>query len=134
MNEERKYNITVTESQANILVRALDLFSRIGIGQFENVVEVYNHDFRLDAVKQERIRLCLQWAKEEAGHPANGSYGIHNKAVSNDFRAAYDLQQVIRHRIAWDRRPEGGIQVNFDEPRSISGLPLAQMTKVADGA
>lgn len=129
MDEERKYNITVTESQALLLERALDLFTRIGIGQFENIIEVYDHDFRLDAETKEHMRTGTDIAKRAVGHPTNGSYGIHNTAVSNDFRVAYDLQQVIRHRRAWARCPGGGFGVSFDEPYSISGVPLAQMAE-----
>jgi len=125
-----KYNLTVTEEQARILTDALDLYSRIGIGQFEEVLQVYDRNLKLDEETRDRIRIGLDIAKREAGHPRSGSHGIHNEKVDDRFRAAYDLQQVVRNRLAWDRNPKGGIQVQFDEPRAISQMRLATIEKV----
>ncbi len=125
------YTITVNERQARILVAALDIYSRIGIGQFEAAAEVYDVAFRLAVEVKDRIRAGLRIAKEAAGHPANGSFGIHNASVADDFRNAFDLQQVIRNRLAWDRKPEGGVQVDFDEPRQIGTEPLAKITEAS---
>ena len=49
--------------------------------------------------------------------------------INDSFRVAWDLQQVIRYRLAWDRNPEGGIQVIFDEPLKSSQEPLACIKK-----
>lgn len=135
MKVKRTYTLTMSEEQASLLVRALDLYSRIGIGQFEEVLEVYDHRMRRSLEVREEIRAALKSAKMAAGHPSNGSFGINNQEVADEFRAAYDLQQVVRHRLAYDRRPEGGIQVCFDEPRQLSEQPLATIvsTIVADG-
>lgn len=124
-----KYNLTLNEKQAEILIAALDLYSRIGIGQFEDVLNVYDRNLKLDYEVREQLRRDLNKAKIAAGHPPNGSYGIHNPEVRDEFRTAFDIQQVVRHRIAWDRKPEGGIQVNFDTPRQIGTEPLAEISK-----
>ena len=115
------YSLNLSEEQAQIVIRALDCFSRIGIGQFENILEVYDQG----ALQQGTLaRSFVDRVKQEAGHPPNGSHGIHHRAVSDDFRAAYDIQQVLRNRVAFQRHPEGGITVDFDQPRQISKLPL----------
>ena len=124
-----KYNLTLNEKQAEILVAALDHYSRIGIGQFEDVLNVYDRNFKLNYEVREQLRHALDKTKITAGHPPNGSYGIHNPEVRDEFRTAFDIQQVVRHRIAWDRNPEGGNQVNFDTPRQIGPEPLAKMSK-----
>jgi hypothetical protein len=121
---KKTYTLTMSEAQARLVIRALDIFTRIGIGQFEEVLAVYDRALNLDYQKRERLRISLNSAKAEAGHPANGSYGIHNPEVNDDFRAAFDIQQVIRNRLAFDQKPEGGIGVDFDEPRQISKLLL----------
>jgi hypothetical protein len=124
-----KYTLTLNEKQAQILVSALDLYSRIGIGQFEEVLQVYDRDLKLDHDQRERIRKALNVAKGEAGHPSNGSYGIHNPEVRGEFRTAYDIQQVVRNRLAWDRKPQGDITVDFDKPDRIGTEPLAKCAK-----
>lgn len=124
---ERKYNLTLTEEQAGVLTDALDLFVRIGIGQFEVVVEVYDPC----GETRHNIKALLLAAKEHAGLPRNGGPGIHNSKVPDRFRAAFDLKQVVRNRVAWDKNPKGGIQVQFDEPNRTSELtPLATIAEV----
>jgi hypothetical protein len=129
-NSESKYTLTLNEDQARILIRALDLYSRIGIGQFEEVAQVYDRGLKLDLPTRDRIRVGLNIAKAEAGHPVNGSYGIHNAKVDDEFRVAYDLQKVVRHRLAWDRQPQGGLGVDFDTPDQSGSQPLATIVRV----
>jgi hypothetical protein len=129
-----KYNLTLTEKQAGVLIDALDLYTRIGLGQFEEVVQVYDRNLKLDHETRDRIKSLLDAAKREAGHPSNGSYGIHNEKVDDVFRAAFDIKQVVRNKLAWDRNPKGGIQVQFDKPDPISqmGLPTIEKSSVID--
>jgi hypothetical protein len=130
-DNQRKYNLTITEEQAGILADALDLFARIGIGQFEEVLQVYDPAAKLADIVRDTIRLGLNDAKMAAGHHANASHGIHNSKVPDRFRAAFDMKQVITNRVAWDRNPKGGIQVQFDEPSRTSELTqLATITEV----
>jgi hypothetical protein len=122
----KKYTLTMSAKHAEILVRALDLYSRIGIGQFEEVARVYETSEDLTFEQEEDLKACLVNAKVAVGHPKNGSYGIHNAVVSDKFRAAWDLQQVVRHRMAYDARPEGNpMSVHFDTPFQCSKVPLA---------
>jgi len=123
--EQSMYTLTLNEKQAEVLVAALDLYTRIGIGQFEEIVNVYDRAAKLPLVIRDGMRNGLNFAKQLVGHPKNGSYGIHHPDVDDDFRASYDLKQVIRHRLAWDRAPKGGVQVDFDEPWAISKESLA---------
>ena len=121
----KTYTLTMSEEQSQLLVKALDLYSRIGIGQFEEILDVYDPLHRLVPVEaKDTARKLLDSVKAVYGHPANGSHGIHNPEVRDEFRAAYDIQRVVRHRLAFDRHPEGGFQVNFDEPWQISERPL----------
>lgn len=123
----KNYTLTVNERQAQIIAAALDLYSRIGIGQFEEVLQVYDPLAKLDLQTRERIRAGLNIAKVEAGHPTSGSYGITNSAVDDQFRVAYDVRQVVRHRLAFDRQPQGGMGVDFDTPHPTGAEPLASI-------
>jgi hypothetical protein len=120
----RKYNITVDEHQARILVAALDLYTRIGIGQFTEIVRVYNYEWKTPVPVVDRLVDAMNAAKQVIGFGPGASYGIHSPDVHDVFRRAYDIQCVIRHRLAFDRTPEGGLGVDFDTPRQIGELPL----------
>lgn len=122
----KRYTLTMSAEQASVIIRALDLYSRIGIGQFEEVARVYETSRDLSFMQEEDLKTCLINAKVAAGHPKNGSFGIHNIVVSDKFRVAWDLQQVVRHRMAYDTRPEGNpMNVHFDTPYQCSKEPLA---------
>lgn len=125
-----KYNIVVDEAQARILVAALDLYLRIGIGQFTEVVRVYNYEWKTPIPMVDKLVDAMNYAKRIVGFGPGGSYGIHSPDVHDVFRRAFDIQRVIRHRLAFDRTPEGGFGVDFDEPRQIGELPLPTVSHV----
>lgn len=112
--------IELSDKQADVLIAALDLYSRIHLGQFEevaNVARMYdvsrlNGDYEAHNEFDDAIRE----AKTILGFCRNGSYGIFNERVNDVARVAWDMQQVIRHYLAWKRNPEGGFTVNFDTP------------------
>jgi hypothetical protein len=106
----------LTEEQLRLVQRALDFYSRVGIGQFE---EIKNHptfsnhlqnEFKDESGKtdygryhdvrdvvdsilvQPRNMLC-----NDPELPRHGSWGIFNPDVDESCRVAYDIIQVIRH-------------------------------------
>lgn len=128
-NESYSYQLLLTERQAQVITDALDLYARIGSGQLEEI----SHILRLNpGPAHEKIEAVSRLTREAAscwmGH-AGGHHGISSDKIHDCFRIAYDLQQVIRYRLAWDRHPEGGIQVHFDEPMKYSQEPLASIIK-----
>ena len=125
-----KYNIVVDEQQARILVAALDLYSRIGIGQLTEVVRVYNYEWKMPVPMVDRLVDVMNEAKRVIGFGPGGSYGIHSPDVHDVFRRAFDIRCVVRHRLAFDRTPEGGFGVDFDTPRQIGELPLPTISHV----
>jgi len=108
--------IELNNNQLRLIQRALDFYSRVGIGQFEVIKEHptferhlsnelklmngrtdYNrfHQVRdsVDAMLIHPRNMLMQ----DPSHPRNGSWGIHNKKVDESCREAYDIIQVIRH-------------------------------------
>jgi len=82
--------------------------------------------------KQENIReaenLLYEVKKLLTGLKHNVNPGI--TMVNNNAKIAYDLHQVIRHRLAWDENPEGDFwNVFFDTPMQVSDQPLAEINK-----
>lgn len=114
----KKYQMELTEEQADIVVRALDLYTRIGIGQFDKMLEVFTGlgSGPRNPASESYINTVKEW---ETGQPPNGSFGIHSSVVRNEFRQAFDICQVVRHRLAHDRNP-GGHSVHHYEPLKAS--------------
>lgn len=115
--------LTVTEEQLRLIQEALDMYSRIGIGQlwvikdhptFEEILRKkstfdgkvdYNiyHDMREKADKY--FTLGRDTLLIDSTHGQHGSYGIYNKEVDESCRVAFDLVQVIRHEF-WKANPD----------------------------
>ena len=123
---DRPYNLSLTERQAQVLVDALDLYSRIGMGQLTEI----SHVLRMNSKAVDEVDMMLREASYCWMGGAGSYYGITSDKINDVFRVAWDLQQVIRYRLAWDRNPDGGIQVHFDEPLKSSAEPLAVIKKV----
>jgi hypothetical protein len=132
------------EAQARLLTEALDFYSRIGIGQLEELVNSFrwlcdprlkdkHHELEVARRMIDSIKLLL------FNMPANASYGIYHQEVPECYRAAWDIQKVIKHQLWLDRQAEEGEDsisrycVDADEPRqSAKDQPLATIRKVED--
>jgi hypothetical protein len=108
--------LEVNNKQLRLIQQALDLYSRIGIGQFGVIKdhptferhlsnEFKGEDGKTDYGRYHDVRdsidsILIQprnMLMQEPSHPRNGSWGIHNKKVDETCREAYDIIQVIRH-------------------------------------
>ncbi len=130
-----EYNLVINENQAKILSSALEVFERLGLGQIDvGIEEAHKPKFwRMEGnpLNREVIRYhCDQLKYLITGHQGNSSFGITSPEISDDYRVARDIQQVIDHRMAWDKKPEGGIGINFHEPIQWSKEPLPSIGKV----
>lgn len=114
-NKEPKIQIEVSLKQADIIQKALDLYSRIGMCQFDNIKDVPiagegNPDYyELESIFNHLHQL---YCPELQG----GYYGIFHKKTPEQSKIAWDIQQVMRHDISWYLHPEGNITVDFDKP------------------
>ena len=115
----KSYKITVTEQQANIIEVACDLFSRIHMGQLDELafMAIWGElqQWEGHEVDGTIAKIGCDVLKHELfGLPSDTTWGILQ--CGNDARTACDIHQVIRHRLSWDEHPEGGQTVNFHEP------------------
>lgn len=119
MDKKIKIKLTLNEEQARVIINALDLYTRINIGQIRAISDVFL--FR------------RKWNWDEFHFYANGlkktlfpdlqeneSYGVHSSKVNESARIAWDIHQVLRHDISWFLNPNGGMTVNFDKPLKTS--------------
>ena len=106
----KKIKLELDEQQLKLISKSLDFYSRIGIGQFKEVIshptfekiiyenhkknwsEIHNTRDIAEDILHNGFRVLTN-----SEIPRNGSYGIHNKKVDESCREAYDLHQDIRH-------------------------------------
>lgn len=141
---EKIYRLTINERQAQTISKACEVLARLGMGQLD------------DALRELPMRGGIEWERWHddvrsvgqilsAHMPGNIDghslrLGIHSEKVSEDSQIAWDLYQVIRHRIAWDRATADGItdgtvrawdkgmmSVIFDKPMKVSTQPLGKI-------
>lgn len=125
-----QYQLTLNDEQVQMLLRALDVYSRIGCGQFDRILEMFRDDPRrrektdwrtLPLGRDTLFRFIKQQLLSLEG---DASYSICSSEVPVDYRMAWDMLQVVRHHIAWEAQPEGGHLVQFDPPMNTSALPF----------
>lgn len=127
----KTYTLKMSECQAEAVLNGLELLSRLHMAQFSALVDyfcIHNHkayDRRVDRDMLDRVMRAVH--KEVTG--LDGShYAISSPDVSVEGKRAFDMMQVLRQRIAYDRQPSGGHTVNFDDPISYTGEPLMTVT------
>lgn len=142
------YTLTVTAKQAAIISQACELLTRLGLGQWPEFIRHLPGDAFVHACELEnelRPVMAAWFARHPIGKDKvviNGwrsSLGIGSQHVSSEARVAFDLHQVIRHRLAWDKAVADGITdgqtrdwsrmmvVNYDDPMRCGPEPLAKM-------
>lgn len=130
---ENNYEIHLSEKAIYIIIQALDLYSRVGMGQLETVKDVLlkSEKSRENILKnRDAIERLLDLVKEMAMELSPSSYqSIMSPEISDDFRTAYDMIQVLRNRLAWDREPKGGFTVDFDPLFQTSPDPPVKIKK-----
>lgn len=138
-----KYNLTINEQQAKVIADALELYSRVGMGQLEAVADhpdIQKRVYKSSTLTFPDARDLFKPAKQTIfGYSENGSYGITNFEINDCNRVAYDMVKVIMHRLSWDHAgnpPERDWKTmlgwHYDTPYANSVQPLAIMQRVQD--
>jgi hypothetical protein len=131
--ETMSYTLTMNKEQAEVICKALDLFSRIGCGQFEEILKhpTIEKDIIYGKVQHVYVQLArkeLDIAKQMlTGHPPGVSTGI--TVADEPNRIAYDVFQVIRNRLAVDNNDHEH-SVYRQDPMKWSDQPLPTIEEV----
>lgn len=132
----RKYRLTLTEEHLYAILKAMDFHERIAMGQFREIFDVVDPGFKLSHEGRDAAEPLLMEARRHlmpALRHDNSYWGIRSLEIHDDNRVMYDIQQVVRHRLAWDRSPEGGWTVNFDRPmRTSETLDFVEIEQVPE--
>ena len=139
MSKKENYfiQVTLTPEQVRVLNDALDLYSRVHIGQFHRLKEEF-WDKLQDVDAAIRMENCLLEARQDAFPELSGpghSHSMSSPAVKEEGKIAWDIQQVVRVADAYARHPEGGQTVNFNSPlwTSVSTpRPVAKAVSILD--
>lgn len=118
-----RYCMTMTEPQARLVIRALDFFSRMRMGQWGELIDlvlpVSGGDIDEYCKRRDEAERILLDARDVLMpelvdmHSLLGSYCVYN---FEDSFAAWRTLQAIRSCIAWHNNPDGGVTVDFYRP------------------
>lgn len=122
-----KFVITVDENQAKTISQALDFYTRICLGQFEEIEymlrmkriplgsEIKDNSFESQMMVAESVGHTLRFAKELLGHSSGGSWGIFSEEVPVSAKRCYEIQKVIDKAVAISHNPDPEFKgVNYD--------------------
>lgn len=136
---DKLYTVTLTGHQLGLISNACDAIARAGTGQFRDSLEhmptkeVYPSGYHeaLDDIGKILAPFMI--------HQVDGwrsSLGIMSEDVKPRYRELFDLHQVIRHQLSWDRadgdKDASTFGVSFDEPWPTSDLPLIKISKLVE--
>lgn len=119
--DNKFYVLRASEEHLRVVALACDVFSRLRIGQVEAMERAFP-----DGMDHWQGGYYINGIKALAfpGMHANASWGVGHDRTAD---LAYEFRKVVEHRLSWDRRPEGGMGVNFDDPARYSGTQLPQI-------
>lgn len=125
--EAIKVTLSLTMDQAKAVADALDLYSRIGIGQVGQIAELARDDFLkfrpgANYCKDEQSRrlntidsLLNETARALGYAGTHHSMGISHREVPVSARRAYEIQKVLDRALAMERNPKLGCStVDYD--------------------
>lgn len=131
--------ITVSSDKLDAVSQACEMLARLGMWQIELLLGYVPLEFG------EASSVALESAKQYAramralhtGMTGVGcSYGIAQKEVPEICKIAFEIHQVIRHRMAWDALAREGKSepvfplVVYDEPIKLTNVPLIKVEPV----
>lgn len=120
-----RLTMNITEKQTEVLLRALECFSRMGMGQYYYSITDNLH--KLDFSMAEAREVCDKLKKIIYPELAKGAYyGI--TMAEDQYKISWDMYQTIRQKVAFHKHPEGGHTVDFDNPLKVGSEPLPNVS------
>lgn len=126
-----KVVVEMDRETASTVQAALEFYARVVSGQFEEVLSLARFDVLRDTegrrAEVEDIRACEPLVRELKRRllklPSSASLGVFHPHLHHTAKTAWAVSSAVRHRLAWDRNPEGGLGVSHDEPLLEQDLP-----------
>ena len=133
------WKIELSDTQVSVIQKALEMYSRLLMGQISTVLEAFP-DLSWDD-RQQIHKFARQYIFKELDSP-NAFYSICNgDKIGENAQVAWDIQQVVRQAVSWhragkklgvDKRDWGDSMwgVNFDDPSQTGSEPLCKIERV----
>ena len=125
----KKYELVITESQADIIMLALNLYTRLSAGQFHNLKDIsFEKDKHgINKKPSEKTLHKLQSEMFPALGSYNASYGIHSPKLPDTVKEGYDIYKVMMYEFNKDK---GVSNVYADVVRPVSRKQLPLFNKI----
>ena len=108
------------------IIKALDLYSRLLIGQYDEILvnaafktklyKLYQNKELYQQIIDTLIHIRKICINELHARGLNASLGIWHPLTPLQAKRAYDIQQILRYQMAYHEHPEGGHTVDFNTP------------------
>lgn len=136
---EFRYKLTITKTQARALTVASELLARLGMGQWRDAMlrMPLKKDLSTWHEDLEEIGRILSKHIDRDVKEYTESLGVGSGRVSFSSKDAWDIYQVLRHKMSWDDAIMRGLimegdrrdfstmwAVDYDSPLKISEGPL----------
>lgn len=122
--------IQLSENELHLIKNALDIYCRMGLGQFWYLTDVHtvreNVWAMTDDKREEFEFIAKKLSNIYTGHSGNVSYGITSQKVGADCKVACHINHAIRHELYKHRGDKNKSTVDAypsDIP-SICGIDL----------
>lgn len=116
---EKVYTIKLNKSQLETLSAATEVLARLGVGQFDYAFDWLPFAKGKYITHEDQLYFSERLAPLMV-HNIDGyrsSLGINCNETPEFSKIAWDLYQVIRHRLSWERAVEEGIVTSLDDTR-----------------
>jgi hypothetical protein len=106
--------------------------SRLDMGQLSSWITFLNNK---TAEKEDFFFICPEIDSIRSikssfyGLENNAYYGINSTDLGQKAKINYDMHQVIRNFLAYEKTPSGGLSIDFDEPLSCAFEDLIVIVK-----
>ena len=128
---KKEIDIDKKLSRESILLidNLLNNFSRFGMAQFDYWLEFLSNHAKTEPKNALFFRDLDSYNKVmdfmDLKENSHSFYGINS--VNNIYKVAFDMHQVFRRYLAFERNPSGGIGVNFRPVLKTGNLPLVSI-------
>lgn len=130
----KKITINCSEQELRLIEKALELYTRVGLLQFEKLTECSSLQKLIwDKDLVDKFEKSLKEVKALFGYTLNSSPGIFNiSLVKDDVRIAADMIQSCRHaRYLNDKKEEGDNPI-FKLTNASSPADICKIAKIPE--